>query len=101
MCVCLCASEEKEEDEKLLSLFSPEKREKKRSEQEISKIINGRATVTMYIYTVTIARVEIYAFLHNFRSTDVKNFLGKICKSCVLHDFAFTEVDALSHVYYT
>ena len=74
MWVCLCASEEKEEDEKLLSLFSPEKREKKRSEQEISKIINGRATVTMYIYTVTIARVEIYTFLHIFKSTDVEHF---------------------------
>ena len=99
--MCLCASKEKEEDEKLLSLLSPEKREKKRSEQEISKIINGQATVTVYIYTVTVARVEIYTFLHNFRSTDVKNFWGKICKNCVLHDFAFTEVDALSHVYYT
>ena len=57
--VCLCASEEKEEDEKLLSLLSPEKREKKRSEREISKIINGRTIVTVYIYIVTIARVEI------------------------------------------
>ena len=49
----------------------------------------------MYIYTVTIARVEIYTFLHNFRSTDMEHFLGKMCKSCVLHDFASTDVDAL------
>ena len=51
-----------------------EEREKKRSEQEISKIINGRAIVTVYIYTVTVARVEINTFLHNFRMTDVEHF---------------------------
>ena len=43
----LCAFEEKEEDEKLLSLLSPKKKEKKRSEQEISKIINERATINL------------------------------------------------------
>ena len=57
-----------------MSLLSTEKREKKRSEREINKIINGRATVTLYIYTVTVSRVEIYTFLHNFRSTDVEYF---------------------------
>ena len=70
----LCAFEEKEEDEKLLSLLSPKKKEKKRSEQEISKIINGRATITVYIYKVTVARAKIYTFLHNFRRTNVKHF---------------------------
>ena len=57
-----------------MSLLSTEKREKKRSEREINKIINGQATVTVYIYTVTVSRVEIYTFLHNFRSTDVEHF---------------------------
>ena len=57
-----------------MSLLSPKKREKKMSEREISKIINGRATVTVYIYTVTVAHVEIYTFLHNFRSIDVEHF---------------------------
>ena len=70
-----------------MSLLSTEKREKKRSEREINKIINGQATVTMYIYTVTVSRVEIYTFLHNFRSTDVEYFLGKMCKSCVFFYF--------------
>ena len=70
-----------------MSLLSTEKREKKRSECEINKIINGRVTVTVYTYTVTVARVEIYTFLHSFRSTDVEHFLGKICKSCVYFYF--------------
>ena len=57
-----------------MSLLSTEKREKKMSEREIDKIINRRATVTVYIYTVTVSRVEIYTFLYNFRSTDVEYF---------------------------
>ena len=55
-------------------MLSTEKREKKGSEQEINKIINGQVIVTVYIYMDTIARVEIYTFLHNFRSTDVEHF---------------------------
>ena len=55
----LYASEEKEEDEKLLSFVEPGEERKKRSEREISKIINGQATVTVYIYMVTVTRVEI------------------------------------------
>ena len=64
---------------------------------EISKIINGRATVTMYIYTVTIACVKIYTFLHNSRRIYVEHFGGKMCKNCVLHDFRKTDVDAFKH----
>ena len=78
MWVCLCASKtlpvELTGTHKLLNLLSTEKREKKRSESEINKIINERVIVTMYIYTITVARVEIYIFLHNFRSTDVEHF---------------------------
>ena len=43
---------------------------------EISKIINGRATATVYIYTVTVARI----FLHNFRRTDWSIFEAKCVK---------------------
>ena len=57
-----------------MSLLSTKKREKKMSECEINKIINERATVTVYIYTVTVARVDIYIFLHTFRSTNVEYF---------------------------
>ena len=67
-------------------MLSMEKREKKGSEREMNKIINGRATVIVYISTVIVARVEIYTFLHNFRSTDVEHFWVKICKkSCFLY----------------
>ena len=76
--MCGCASKtlpvELTGTHKLLNLLSTEKREKKRSESEINKIINERVIVTMYIYTITVARVEIYIFLHNFRSTDVEHF---------------------------
>ena len=78
-----------------MSLLSTEKREKKGSEREINKIINGRVTVTVYTYTVTVARVEIYTFLHDFRRTDVEHFLSKMRKNRVLHDFRMTDVDAL------
>ena len=57
------------------------------SEREISKIINGWATVIVYIYTVTVAHVEIYTFLHNLKSTDVEHFWDKMYKSCVLFLF--------------
>ena len=78
MWVCLCASKtlpvELTGTHKLLNLLSMEKREKKRSQHEINKIINRGAIVTMYIYTVIVARVEIYTFLHNVRSIDVEHF---------------------------
>ena len=71
-------------------MLSTEKREKKGSKWEMNKIINGRATVAVYISTVTVARVEIYTFLHNFRRTDVEHFWVKMCKkSCFLY---FTRV---------
>ena len=74
-------------------MLSTEKREKKGSEQEMNKIINGRAIVTMYISMVTVARVEIYTFLHNFRSIDVEHFWVKMCKkSCFLY-FARLSID--------
>ena len=76
-----------------MSLLSTEKREKKWSEREMNKIINGRATVTVYIYTVTVAHVEIYTFLHNFRSIDVKHFWIKMCKKSYFLYFARVSMD--------
>ena len=48
-----------------------EKREKKRSESKIIKILYTRATVTVYIFTVTVALVYI---IQDFGSTDVVQF---------------------------
>ena len=53
-----------------------EKREKL-VQTEINKIINTHATVTVYIYTVTIAHENIYTFLHVFTPTDVGVFLDR------------------------
>ena len=75
-----------------------EKREKKRSEREISKIINRRATVTMYIYMVTVTCVEIYTFLHNLKTLTWKIFGVKCVKMvvfCILQRFTRAGVDAL------
>ena len=93
--VCIWGKRRRWGEEKLLSLLSTEKKEKKRSECEINTIINGRATVTVYIYMVTVTHVEIYTFLHNFRSTDVEHFWGKMCKNGVFFYFASTDVDTL------
>ena len=62
MWVCLCVSEEKEDEERRslrLSSFCTQRRERKKKVQnwEINKIIIYTATVTVYIYTVTIANV--------------------------------------------
>ena len=74
-------------------MLSTEKREKKGSEQEMNKIINRRATVAVYISMITVARVEIYIFLHNFKSTDVKYFLIKIYKKNYFFYFARLSMD--------
>ena len=39
-----------------------------------------RATVTVYIYTVTVAHGNVYMILHNCTPTDVGVFLAKMCK---------------------
>ena len=59
----------------------------------MNKIINRGATVAMYISTVTVARVEIYIFLHNFKSTDVEYFWVKIYKKSCFFYFAGLSID--------
>ena len=59
----------------------------------MNKIINERATVTVYIYMIIVAHVEIYTFLHNFRSIDVKHFWIKMCKKSYFLYFARLSID--------
>ena len=59
-CVCVHLRKKKKMGKGEVTKFVEQGEEReKRSKREINKIINGRATVTVYIYTVTVARVEI------------------------------------------
>ena len=61
----------------MVSCADGEEREK-RSESKIIKILYTRATVTVYIFTVTVALVYI---IQDFGSTDVVQFWDKMCKN--------------------
>ena len=65
MWVCLCASEEKKDEERKVTEFvvHGEVREKK-VRMEINKIINTHATVTVHICTVIIAIVHLCTIMH-------------------------------------
>ena len=70
-----------------------EKREKKGAKLEIIKIMYGRATVTVYICTVTVALVYLSTILHNFTSIDVGVFWIKMCKKSYFLYFARLSMD--------
>ena len=61
----------------------------------MNKIINGRATVTMYISMVTVARVEIYTILEALMWSIFESKCVKIAVFCILQDYPQTDVDAL------
>ena len=62
MWVCLCASEEKEDEETEFVVHREERG--KKVQTEINKIINTYATVTVHICTVTVSIVYLYTSLH-------------------------------------
>ena len=76
MWVCLCASEEKEDEERKVTEFivHGEEREKK-VRTEINKIINTHATVTVHICTVTVAIVHKCTIIY---TTWCGNFFAQI-----------------------
>ena len=59
-CVFLCASEEKEDEERKTEFIGgAQKREREKKVQtEINKIINTHASITVHICTVTVAIVH-------------------------------------------
>ena len=63
MWVCLCASEEKEDEEFTEFVMHGEEREKK-GRMEINKIINTHATVTVHKCTVTVAIMHKCTIMH-------------------------------------
>ena len=63
MWVCLCASEEKE-DEEIEVVVHGEREREKLMRTEINKIIYTHAIVIVHICTITIAIVYLYTSLH-------------------------------------
>ena len=73
--MCLCASEEKEDEEFTKFVAHGEEREKK-GRTKINKIINTHATVAVHICTVTVAIVHKCTIMH-------KLMLAFFCSNCV------------------
>ena len=88
----VCVSEE-EADNEGVGFVDGEEREKKGAKLEIIKIMYGRATVTVYICTVTVALVYLSTILHNFTSIDVGVFWIKMCKKSYFLYFARLSMD--------
>ena len=65
MWVCLCASEEEEDEERKVTEFVVHGKEREKKVQtEINKIINTHAIVTMHICTVTVTIVHKCTIMH-------------------------------------
>ena len=77
--MCLCASEEREDEERKVTKFVVHEEEReKRCKPEINKIINTHA---MHGYCSNCV------FIHKFTLTDVGDFLLKLCKSSYFFHF--------------
>ena len=73
-----------------------EKREKKRCEREINKIIRYTFTVIVHICTVTVANVYIYTVLERLMWKIFGAKCVKLVGFCILQSFTSTDVDALN-----
>ena len=96
MWVCLCASEEKEDEERKVTKFfvHGEEREKK-VQTEINKIINTHTTVTVHICTVTIAIVHKCTIMHKLVWVFFCSNCVKLATFSILHNYAQADVIAL------
>ena len=62
----------------------------------MNKIINGRATVTVYISMVTVARVEIYTILEVLMWSIFGSKCVKRAIFCILQDYPWIDVNAFT-----
>ena len=67
------------------------KREEKRSELDIIKILNARATVTVHIYMVIVALVYLCTILHPLMWVI---FCSKCVTFSILQDFTHVDADS-------
>ena len=88
----------KEHDEGGLVL-QMEKREKKRRESEIIKILNAYARVTVHICIVTVAIVHLCSILHALMWVFFCSKCVKSASFSILHNIAHIDANALSNHY--
>ena len=81
MILCLCVSEEKDDEERSQFVLHKEEREKKGVKREINKImVYTNCGNCAYIHGYYSKCVNIHSYyskcvnIHSFRSTDVKDF---------------------------
>ena len=85
--MCLCASEEKEDEEFTEFVAHGEEREKK-GRTEINKIINTHATVAVHICTVTVAIVHKYTIMHKLMWAFFCSNCVKLSTFSILHNYS-------------
>ena len=76
-------------------MLCTEKREQKRYEREINKIINTHATVTVHICTVIVAIVYLYTSLHPLMCVIFGSNSFKLVTFSILYIYAQADGDAL------
>ena len=96
MWLCLCASKEKEDEERKVTEFvvHGEVREKN-VRMEINKIINTHATLIVHICTVTVVIVYLYTSLHPLMWMIFCSNCVKVVTFSILHIYAQADVIAL------
>ena len=93
LCLWECVYQRKKEHDKGENALVLEmgKREEKRSELDIIKILNARATVTVHIYMVIVALVYLCTILHPLMWVF---FCSKCVTFSILQDFTHVDADS-------
>ena len=80
-----------EEEKKSEFISEGEERKKKLRNWEHNKIIEYKATITMYIYTVIVASLDIYKVIQGLMHVFFILYCGKFCTFC-----SFRPIDAIA-----